>query len=154
MFPLDVEFDQGAVAAVIDITTSQAQCVNLVTPKRDAFHEAVSDTIPTMLTQVTSGNHVLHADSSGGQPPAIWRTDDFDVNVMADKSAFAEQIHKSAETAGADLIRVEIPGAHSAPFANSVWQTEWIGHSIEQIAGMLLGALIVNLEDAQVVGAD
>lgn len=146
-FPLEIDFDPGSIAAMIDITTWRGDHANILTPKRDRFLADLSDMLPPILPSVASAGSLRRSGVVTPDQAGAWCSDTPDINITVSSDSFRQPIHRAASDAGGRLVRLEVPGSHSAPMAHSIWQTEWIAHTLEQLAGLLVGAIVVNRLD-------
>jgi hypothetical protein len=147
-YPIDAEFEPGSIAACVDVAGTPRHRVNLVTQKRDGFHQLLAQVTPDHARRFIAGRHFYLAPPLGADgrdvTAASWRTDDLAVRVTADADGFTEDVHGAASAAGAELIRLELPATHSEPFADSIWRTDWAACMLEHVVGLLLGLVVVN----------
>lgn len=149
-FPLEFDFEPGSIAAAIDITTAPQHRVRVVAGSQSRFAATLRDALPTLAAQLIGDRHFYHAGRSGfslsNRIDATWRTDDLRVEVAIDGRAFPEAWQAQAASAGAELLRIELPDVGAEPAAHSIWQTDWIATLLELTTGLMLGTVIVNRE--------
>ncbi len=147
-YPIEIDFEPGSVAACIDLTTAARQAVTVRTQHNGRFYRRLRDALPPLAAQLIAGRHCYRANPAGASTTdhddAAWRRDDLVVDVQCDAGAFDQPVHASADQAGAELVRIELPATGTAGEADSPWRTEWAMGLLELITGLLMGAVIVN----------
>ncbi len=144
---VDAEFDKGALAAWIDVTTAPAHEIRVAVFNNKEIAKRLAP-LPAIMEQLQAGRHFYRSPEAGADLGRIedidWRVDNLKTYVVNDDHDFTDPIHRSAKSAGAALIRVEIPASHSAPLGDSIWKTDWMALLMEQIFGLMMGMLVVN----------
>ncbi|GJM24682.1 MAG: hypothetical protein DHS20C16_10970 [Phycisphaerae bacterium] len=148
---IDAEFDKGALAAWIDVTTAPAHEVRVSIINSKAIAKRLAP-LPTLMEQLMAKRHFYRSPGPSADRSRIdditWRVDDLRTYVVTDDHDFTDPIHRSAASAGAALIRIELPASHSAPLGDSIWKTDWTAMLMEQIFGLMMGMLVVNRDAA------
>ncbi len=148
---IDAEFDKGALAAWVDVTTAPAHDIRVSVFNSKKVADRLSP-LPALMAQLIGGRHFYRSPEPGADLSRIedidWRVDNLKTHVVSDDHDFTDPIHRSAKSAGAALIRVEVPASHSAPLGDSIWKTDWVALLMEQIFGLMMGMLVVNRDAA------
>jgi hypothetical protein len=151
------EFDAGALAAWIDVTTAPAHEVKVTVFNSNEVAKRLAP-LPSLMEQLIAKRHFYRSPDASADRSRIedinWRVDNLKTYVVTSDhdfpgdQNFTDPIHRSAASAGAALIRVELPATHSAPLGDSIWKTDWAALLMEQIFGLMMGMLIVNRDAA------
>ncbi|NOX57547.1 MAG: hypothetical protein GXP29_01645, partial [Planctomycetes bacterium] len=147
---IEAEFEPKSLAAWIDVTTSSSHEVKITTSNSEAMHERLASALPTLMEQIIGGRHFYQSPESASNNARSprWQIDHKKIVVVSDRSAFADSIHASAAASGATLIKIEIPATHTAPFADSIWRTDYTALLLEHIVGLMMGMVMVNRDAA------
>ncbi len=80
-----------------------------------------------------------------GRPDdTAWRVERLIPSVVVDAGPFNSDLHRSAAQAGANLVRIEIPGSNANFICNSIWRTDLAATTLEHVIGVHYGVLAVN----------
>ncbi len=144
---IDAEFEQGTLAAWIDVTTSPVHEVKVTIHNSEEVAKRLAP-LPELMDQLIGNRHFYQSPQEGADRSRIenigWRLDSLKTCVATADTDFDDPIHRSAAAADAALIRIEIPASHSAPLGDSIWKTDWSALLMEQVFGLMMGMLVVN----------
>ncbi|HRX85415.1 MAG TPA: hypothetical protein P5572_10390 [Phycisphaerae bacterium] len=150
-FPIEIEFEPGSVAACVDVAVGDRHAARIVTSGKSERLARIHGALPALADRLLVGRNFHHAVTRGADPAdrrsTAWRCADVDVRVERDDAAFKEAWHRNARSAGADLIRIELPATLSTdPAGDSIWLTDWAITLLELLSGLMLGTVLVNRE--------
>ncbi|NOT02500.1 MAG: hypothetical protein HOP29_17985 [Phycisphaerales bacterium] len=153
--PVEGEFDHGTIAAVIDVTEHPSNELRVVHARddRDAVRQMTQ--LPELARRFGTGSHFGRTVGVGERidrrDGAAWRDIPMAPTVNVHAGPFDTPLHRAAASAGARLIRIELPGGNGSFICNSVWRTNLAAATIEHMVGLQFGLLAVNRTDSTVV---
>jgi len=144
----DLELEDGTLAALIDVVSRPINRVRAVLPGADEDYARYGYWLPRLADAFPAGHHIAYTVPDGAgfgdRTAYAWRQVRHRVEVRTDESAFHEVIHHSAARAGADLVRLEVPGGEADFTACSIQRTDLVATVLEHVVGLQHGVIAVN----------
>ncbi len=142
------DFDPGELSTIIDITDSDTQRLRVLYDHRDDDFDRQADMIRGLAGKFSSGRFFCRQGSDDTpvtrHDDRNWRTLAVKPDVMVDTNVFDTPLHASARSAGARLIRIEIPGSNQDLACNSIWRTDMVATTLEHVLGLQYGLIAMN----------
>jgi len=153
--PVDAEFEAGSVAAVIDITEASTHQLRITYQAEDVDFARQAGALQTLAADFSPGKYCYSAVPPGTpisrRSEIEWRRQNFSPLVTVDPGPFDTAFHAAAASAGAKLIRMEIPGSGQNFVCNSIWRTDLVATTLEHLVGLQYGLIAVNRRSESVV---
>ncbi len=146
--PIAAEFDPESLAAVIDITSTARRGVRVVVSNEDV-RQRWANLLPGMADQCLHNRFFYRSVPIGHEiadrAAMDWRFQKLVPAVTSDTSGELEsEFHKEATSAGATLVRLEFPGPAADLSCGSIWRTDLVAQTLDQVVGLLHGWIAMN----------
>ena len=142
------DFDPGSVAAVIDVVSTDTGSVRLVVPELGGPYRKYACSLGPLAEAMLDGRHLFYAAGQAETTTELNGTGfllDYTGSVVtAEPGAFETELYRAALTAGAECLRLELPGDPCAGPTHSIRRTDRAALLIEWIVGLQIGMIVVN----------
>ncbi len=149
------EFQSGSIAAVVDVTDTSRRSLRIAYGASNAAYKRHADLLPQLAECFAAGRFFYRAVDDGEalsrRDTLRWRQENLLPTVELDPESFDSEFHRAAADAGANLIRVEIPGSSRDFICNSIWRTDQVASTLEHVIGAHYGILAANRTANRVV---
>lgn len=145
---MTLDLADAALGALIDVTTTDRSTARVAVPDEAGAHRRILDHLSTLAALAFPAP--VHAFAPQDDAPFsdrdryAWREITPRVEVVRDRFAFRERIHRDAQRGGAALVRIELPRSESDFVAHSIHRTALGAALIELTVGLVHGTLAVN----------
>ena len=161
--------ENGQVALLVEVVSRPRNEVRVVLPSLEKKYRRYAEWLPQLAAAFTAatGTSKARAESrsTGGQgvftlsPPAeaeylrtdrdefAWRWVQRPPRVEADSEPFGGPYVRRALAAGAEVVRLEVPGSTADFPAHSIERTDLIATLVEHVIGLQIGLAAVNRTD-------
>lgn len=148
-------FERGSIAAVIDVTDAPRHALRVVYDREHAAYARHARLLPELAERFRAGRYFYRAVEEG-QPTsrrdtAGWRRERLIPDVCVDADAFPTELHRCAADAGANLVRIELPGSVRDFVCHSIWRTDLAATTLEHVIGVHYGLLAVNRGSSRMI---
>ncbi len=151
------DFDPGSVAAVIDIASTSVTQTRVVVPEPGGPYAKYEQALAALAAALLDGRHLYYAAGDGVAHAELngcgFLPEPAGCAVVADAASFATDLHRAAQQAGAECLRLELPAEPHAGCAHSIRRTDRVALLLEWLVGLQIGLLAVN-RDAEPVTLD
>lgn len=145
--PTEIEFDEGSVAALIDLVPGIEGGVRVKFAHPTPAYRRASYWMPRIASAFSAHEFPALIAGCGGAPgsrrPLSWRSAAHRPEVSCN-SDWMDDIHRTVASQGADVIRIECPMHEADLVARSIHQTHVTLTTLEQVIGLLYGIIAVN----------
>lgn len=143
--PLHSRLVDSPFAALVDMVSSPANRVRVVVPRLTGTYARYKRWLPALWDTFRAGSYFCpQSESPSDRDLFAWQRSRYDLVVEADPAGFQESSHRQAARAGAELIRIEVPG-HDADFVSaSIQRTDLVATLLEQVVGLQFGLIASN----------
>ena len=158
--------EDGKVGLLVDVVSRPRNEVRIVLPSASKKYQRYSEWLPQLTAAFAGGASTAkvraekHAGAGKGvftlSPPAgvehlrldrdqlAWRWVQHPPRVEVDPEAFHDAYVKRALAAGAEVVRLEVPGSTADFAAHSIERTDLIATLLEHVIGLQLGLVAVK----------
>ena len=143
-----VTFDPGKTRVVVDVTAGSQNRLRVVFGRGGAFFNRCARALPALARAIEPNRFIVYAagpgDANRDFDRRSWRRLEMTPEVAVDESSFTEPLHRSALEAGADVVRVELPGSLTDLTADSVRRTDLAACTLEHVIGLACDTFVMN----------
>ncbi len=151
---MEIEAEDGAFAVLIDLVSVPWNRARVVVPSRRGRYQRYAQWLPALQESFSAGNYFAYAPPHGelfsDRTKYAWRRATPPVSVTTDDTLFETDAHRQAQAAGAELVRIEVPG-HDADFSShSIYRTDLTASLLEWVIGLQYGLVAVNRTERKI----
>ncbi len=146
--PMSLDFDGGELTCVIDVVSVPRNEVRVVMAGPGGIDERLSTWLPTLQTAFPPGRYFSWSPAAGetfsNRDLFGWRRLELIPTIVRDDSLLSEDFHRQARRAGAQTIRLEVPGCDTDFVAQSIQRTDLVATLLEHLIGLQYGLAASN----------
>ena len=152
--PITAEFEDRALAAVIDVTSTTTRALRVVGSDA-SVRKRWAALLPEFARRFLD-NRFFYRSVPAGRPVGDrtvmdWRFQKLVPQVVVDRAGvFDTDLHRRAAAAGATLVRLEFPGTPADLTNGSIWRTDLVAQTLEHVVGLIYGWIAINRQDKPV----
>jgi hypothetical protein len=149
-----VESRNGDLAAMIDVVSRPHNRVRICFANQSGEFERYAKWLPQLFSAFRPGRYFIPTVGAGrdfgDRSDFAWRAVETPIDVVVDRASFDTDEHAELAGAGANLIRVEVPGCDADFAATSIHRTDVVATALEHVIGLQYGLIGVNRTDAPI----
>ncbi len=146
--PIDIEFEDSTIAALIDIVPTPVNQVRVVLQQGSESVNKYEHWIPRLFE--TFGQYrrpawtVSEGASFSDMDAYQWRHVSYSPTVVTEQASLSEPMQQSVLANNGEIIRIEIPASDMDFAANSIMRTDVATTILEHVIGLQYGLIAVN----------
>ena len=146
--PMSLDFDGGELACVIDVVSVPRNEVRVVMAGQGEGDDHVSTWLPRLQAAFPPGRYFGWGPGAGepfsNRDRFGWRRLELVPAIVKDDDLLSEDFHRQARRAGAQAIRLEVPGCDTDFVAQSIQRTDLVATLLEHVIGLQFGLAASN----------
>ncbi len=149
------DFEDGSIHAIVEVTDGNRRELRVAYAFDDGQFERQAAMLRMLTTAFLDRRYFYRSSpdghAMGDRSRSEWAWQALRPIITIDAEAFSTPFHRSALTAGAQLIRIEVPGEIGNFECNSIWRTDLAATMLEFVIGLQYGLIAMNRTRRRVV---
>lgn len=152
--PMSLDFDGGELACVIDVVSIPRNEVRVVVAGPPDWDDLSTAWLPALQAAFPPGKYLSWSPAAGeaftDRDRFAWRRLGLVPTIVRDDSLLSEDFHRQARRAGAQTVRLEVPGCDTDFVAQSIQRTDLVATLLEHVIGLQYGLVATNRTSSNV----